>query len=65
MGRDIGPEPPGQPLQEAVEGQGPGIEADPGQIGENSPVKQADVGPQGLSVAASQLLRFAREFQGA
>ena len=65
VGRDIGPEPPGQPREEAVQGQGPGIQADPGQVGEDRPAQQADVGAQGLSVAASPLLRVAPDFQRA
>jgi hypothetical protein len=65
VGRNIGPEPPGHPLKEAIQRQGPGIEADPGQVGKNLPAQPVDVGPQGLSVAASPRLRFAPDFQPA
>ena len=65
VGRDIGPEPPGQPRKEAIQGQGPGIQADPGQVGEDLPAQPADVSAQGLSVAASQFLRVAPDFQRA
>ena len=65
VGRDIGPEPPGHPLQKTIQGQGPGIEADPGQVGKDRPAQQADVGPQGLPVAAAPRLRFAPDFQPA
>jgi hypothetical protein len=61
----MGPETPGQPAKQAVQGQAPGIETDPGQVGEDRPAQQADVGAQGLSVAASPLLRVAPDFQRA